>query len=112
MLLVLLSVMVGLVANDIVQTQPEHVHLSYGGTFQIIKAMVLISAKVGYTQMMITWSSTEETRTSTVEYGLGQFDFNLTETGTSTLFRKGGERAAYIHRVMLKNLKPNTVYCE
>jgi hypothetical protein len=78
-----------------VTTQPEQVHLSYGGE---------------PSSMVVTWLTVDPTDTPYVEYGMTKFDKR--ETGTSTKFVDGGSerRTMYIHRVILKNLVPGSTY--
>ncbi|XP_035729511.1 acid phosphatase type 7-like [Vespa mandarinia] len=78
-----------------VHFQPESVHLSYGDNVHDI---------------VVTWSTRNDTGESIVEYGIG--GFVLTATGNSTLFVDGGskKRQQYIHRVWLKNLTPDSHY--
>ena len=60
--------------------------------------------------MIVTWVTFDPTANSTVEYGIDNLDNSA--VGTSTLFVDGGteKRKLYIHRVTLKNLKPNQKY--
>jgi len=60
--------------------------------------------------IIVTWSTKNDTKESIVEYGIG--GFILRAEGNSTLFVDGGEkkRKQYIHRVWLKNLTPNSKY--
>ena len=60
--------------------------------------------------IVVTWSTKQDTEESIVEYGIG--GFILTEKGNSTLFVDGGEKKhkQYIHRVWLKNLSPSSKY--
>lgn len=60
--------------------------------------------------MIVTWVTFDKTAISTVEYGIDNLDDSA--NGTSTLFVDGGsqKRKLYIHRVTLKNLKPNQKY--
>lgn len=75
--------------------QPEQIHLAYGNTVQDI---------------VVTWSTFNDTEESIVEYGIG--GFTLSETGSATLFVDGGsaQHSQYIHRVTIKNLTPNERY--
>lgn len=86
---------VSLSYGDIVWQQPEQVHIAYGSNiFEIV----------------VTWSTFNETPNSIVEYGIG--GLILQEKGTSKLFVDGGDlhRSQYIHKVTLKNLSPNSKY--
>lgn len=58
----------------------------------------------------MTWSTTDDTEESIVEYGIG--GFALTAKGNRTKFVDGGKekRHQYIHRVYLKNLTPGQKY--
>lgn len=60
--------------------------------------------------IVVTWSTRNDTEESIVEYGIG--GLILTATGNSTLFIDGGDekQKQYIHRVWLKNLTPNSKY--
>lgn len=61
---------------------------------------------------MVTWSTKNDTRESTVEYGIDGF---ITRSkGTRTRFVDGGnkKREQFIHRVYLKDLKPGAKYSE
>lgn len=60
--------------------------------------------------IVITWSTRQDTKESIVEYGIG--GFILTAYGNSTLFVDGGPKKhkQYIHRVWLKDLTPNSKY--
>ncbi|XP_077519224.1 acid phosphatase type 7-like isoform X2 [Amblyomma americanum] len=82
-------------SNDVVRTQPQQIHLSYGAREN---------------QRVVTWVTFDPTRTPTVEYGVKGFQY--TAEGTTTKFQDGGKkkRVLYIHRVLLKNLEPNTQY--
>lgn len=61
--------------------------------------------------MVVTWLTFEKAGTPTVEYGLEAFEYNMSTFGFSTHFMNG-KRDAYVHRVVLKGLKPTTDYCE
>ncbi|XP_014597779.1 PREDICTED: iron/zinc purple acid phosphatase-like protein [Polistes canadensis] len=78
-----------------VHFQPEAVHISYGNNVHDI---------------VVTWSTRNDTGESIVEYGIG--GFVLTARGNSTLFVDGGskKKQQYIHRVWLKNLTPDSHY--
>lgn len=93
MLLIMLSLLSS--AFGVVEYQPEAVHLAYGDSVHDI---------------VITWSTINDTKESIVEYGIG--GFILTAYGNSTLFVDGGSQKhkQYIHRVWLKNLTPNSQY--
>ena len=60
--------------------------------------------------MIITWVSFDSTSNSTVEYGIDKLNDSV--HGNCNLFIDGGseKRKLYIHRVTLKNLKPNQKY--
>lgn len=62
--------------------------------------------------IVVTWSTRDNTKESIVEYGIG--GLILRSVGNSTLFVDGGhqKRKQYIHRVWLKNLTPNSLYCK
>uniref|UniRef100_V5G6R9 Purple acid phosphatase n=1 Tax=Anoplophora glabripennis TaxID=217634 RepID=V5G6R9_ANOGL len=81
--------------GNIVWQQPEQVHIAYGNNiFEIV----------------VTWSTFNETPSSIVEYGIG--GLILQEVGTSKIFTDGGElhRSQYIHKVTLKDLTPDSKY--
>jgi len=82
-------------ALGLVKYQPEAVHLAYGENIRDI---------------VVTWSTRDDTKESIVEYGIG--GFILTAKGKSTLFVDGGKqkRKQYIHRVLLKDLTPGSKY--
>ncbi|KAK9512350.1 hypothetical protein O3M35_000795 [Rhynocoris fuscipes] len=81
--------------DDPLKYQPEQVHISFGDNID---------------EIVVTWSTFDETPNSVVEYGIDE----LTERaeGYSKLFVDGGKkkRKQYIHRVKLTNLKPLTKY--
>lgn len=78
-----------------VSFQPEQVHLAYGNNVS---------------QIVVTWSTTDDTKESVVEYGIG--GLILKAHGFSTLFVDGGPKkhSQYIHRVVLFHLSPNSKY--
>lgn len=78
-----------------VSYQPEQVHLAYGETV---------------TDIVVTWSTINDTKESIVEYGIG--GFALTAVGSAKLFVDGGpeKRAQYIHKVTLPNLTRSSKY--
>ncbi|XP_031850266.1 acid phosphatase type 7 [Nomia melanderi] len=80
---------------NVIYYQPESVHLAYGDNIHDI---------------VVTWSTRNDTEESIVEYGIG--GFILSASGNSTQFTDGGEeqQKQYIHRVWLKNLTPNSIY--
>lgn len=75
--------------------QPQQVHLSYGENVH---------------ELIVTWSTYNDTNKSLVEYGIK--NFNLSSSGSSELFVDGGwkRHSQYIHRVKLTNLTPNVTY--
>lgn len=79
----------------VVEYQPEAVHLSFGETIHDI---------------VVTWSTRDNTNSSIVEYGIG--GLILTAKGTRKLFIDEGneKRQQYIHRVNLVNLTPGQKY--
>ncbi|PNF29564.1 Acid phosphatase type 7 [Cryptotermes secundus] len=81
--------------SSFVSYQPEQVHLSYGGNpYEIV----------------VMWSTTNQTNESVVEYGIGGLIKQA--TGLSTLFVSGDNetRSQYIHRVTLLQLTPRSKY--
>lgn len=78
-----------------VSYQPEQVHLAFGSNVS---------------EIIVTWSTRNDTTDSIVEYGIG--GFVLTATGTSELFVDGGseKHSQYIHRVVLSGLTPSSKY--
>lgn len=80
---------------DVFWYQPEQVHLAFGRDVH---------------EIVVTWSTFNDTGQSVVEYGIG--GFILRATGTSKLFVDGGpkKRAQYIHRVTLRNLASASLY--
>ncbi|XP_057671572.1 acid phosphatase type 7 [Diorhabda carinulata] len=75
--------------------RPEQIHIAYGQNVQ---------------EIVITWSTFNKTQASVVEYGIG--GLILTANGTSTLFIDGGseKHSQYIHKVVLNDLTPNSIY--
>lgn len=63
--------------------------------------------------MIISWSTVNDSD-SIVQYGLSVKALTLSQQGSSTKFVDGGseKRTQYIHRVDLKDLLPNTIYCK
>lgn len=80
-----------------VEFQPEQIHLSLSSNGR---------------DMVVTWSTPDSTGDSIVEYGIDKI--NLEAIGKETIFVDGGpeKRKQEIHRVLLPNLKPDTVYSE
>lgn len=81
--------------NAQVYYQPEQVHLAYGDDTRDI---------------VVTWSTFNDTQISVVEYGIG--GYVLRATGSAKLFVDGGPKkhSQYIHRVLLTDLTPDTKY--
>jgi len=75
--------------------QPEQVHIAYGNDIS---------------EIVVTWSTFNDTQHSVVEYGIG--GFVLKAEGSSKLFTDGGpeQHSQYIHKVLLKNLTPGSRY--
>ncbi|KAH9644719.1 hypothetical protein HF086_003824, partial [Spodoptera exigua] len=75
--------------------QPEQIHIAFGEKPNDI---------------VVTWSTFNDTQESRVQYGAGIMDKEA--TGSSKLFIDGGKlrRSQYIHTVTLKNLEFNTRY--
>lgn len=86
---------VNFVQNQIVWYQPEQVHLAYGDTVD---------------EVVVTWSTFNNTPESIVEYGIG--GFILKAKGSSKLFVDGGsaKHSQYIHTVRLENLTYSSRY--
>lgn len=82
-------------SGDVFWQQPEQIHLSYGNNiFEIV----------------VTWSTFNQTAKSMVEYGIGGLIFK--QEGSSKLFVDGGSQkhSEYIHTVTLKHLTPDSKY--
>lgn len=92
---VLFVAVVKIVNCQVVYYQPEQVHLAFGDNTS---------------EIIVTWSTFDQTKQSIVEYGIN--GFALRAVGSATLFVDGGPKkhAQYIHRVVLKNLTPNSKY--
>lgn len=60
-----------------------------------------------------TWSTFNATQ-SRVEFGTDPLRLDRKAKGSAKKFVDGGaeKRAQFIHRVQLKDLKPNTTYCK
>jgi hypothetical protein len=60
--------------------------------------------------IVVTWSTKQDTHKSIVEYGIGELI--LIAYGNSTLFIDGGPKKhkQYIHRTWLRNLTPSSKY--
>ncbi|KAL2099372.1 hypothetical protein ACEWY4_005852 [Coilia grayii] len=96
-LLVLCGVMSLALGVPPIWTQPEQIHISYPGSPG---------------SMLITWITLNKTD-SVVEYGVwGGKLFELTAKGQAALFEDGGseKRTMFIHRVLLRELKPGVPY--
>lgn len=90
-----MTVPISLVNSQVVFYQPEQVHLAYG---------------TNTSEIIVTWSTINDTKESIVEYGIN--GFALRTVGIATLFVDGGpeKHAQYVHRVILKNLTPDSKY--
>ncbi|XP_032518241.2 acid phosphatase type 7 isoform X1 [Danaus plexippus] len=75
--------------------QPEQIHISFGSKTNDI---------------VVTWTTFNDTQESRVQYGVGVMDQEA--VGSSTVFTDGGrrKRTMWIHRVLLKDLNFNTRY--
>ena len=93
----LFVLVVDVVNSQIFYYQPEQIHLSYGKNVDNI---------------VVTWSTFNDTKQSVVEYGIG--GMALQAEGSSSLFVDGGpaKHSQYIHRVTLSNLTPGSTYGE
>ena len=105
-------------SNDPVFGQPEQVHLSYGSTFKCFQCIRIPFVLFVFiiledpSLMIVTWVTLNEVNESIVEYGIDEV-FDRRVTGYVTIFQDGGteKRREYIHRVVLKDLKPGQRYC-
>ncbi|KAF7267331.1 hypothetical protein GWI33_019449 [Rhynchophorus ferrugineus] len=81
--------------SDIYFYQPEQIHIAFGENLQ---------------QIVITWSTLNDTTESVVEYGIN--GLILKASGSSTEFVDDGteRHTQYIHRVLLDNLSSNSRY--
>ncbi|XP_071962723.1 acid phosphatase type 7-like isoform X2 [Antedon mediterranea] len=79
-----------------IQLQPEQIHLSATGNAG---------------EMMVTWSTVNDTKASLVRFGKN-ITLNLVAKGTSSIFVDGGpeKRSQFIHRVKLTGLSPAQMY--
>ena len=64
--------------------------------------------------MTVTWVTLNATRDTVVEYGPAPEGLTMSTAGTQTAFTDGGpqKRTIYIHKVLLKDLKPQQKYSE
>lgn len=78
-----------------VSFQPEQVHIAYGENIY---------------EIVVTWSTKNDTGESIVEYGIN--GFAMKANGYSTKFIDGGDKkeSQYIHRVTLPGLTPDSRY--
>jgi hypothetical protein len=62
--------------------------------------------------MIVTWVTLNQINDSVVEYGQNDM-FDQRATGNVSLFQDGGteKRREYVHRVVLRDLKPGQRYC-
>lgn len=70
----------------------------------------LLFCKENVSEIVVTWSTMDATNESIVEYGIA--DYTSLAKGQSTKFVDGGaaHRVQYIHRVIIRDLKPTTHY--
>ncbi|XP_023012956.2 acid phosphatase type 7 [Leptinotarsa decemlineata] len=89
------SVYLNYIGGEVFFYQPEQIHIAYGDDIY---------------EIVITWSTFNDTQNSVVEYGIG--GLILREEGTSKTFVDGGvaKHTQYIHRVTLRNLTPDSQY--
>ncbi|KAJ8046055.1 Acid phosphatase type 7 [Holothuria leucospilota] len=96
LLTVLFSLRYYVFVESLVKTQPEQIHISATGNVA---------------EMVVTWSTFNDTATSEVYFGIHG---NLSEhaIGSSTKFVDGGSErhTQFIHRVKLTDLKPDSYY--
>ena len=66
------------------------------------------------TEMMITWSTFNDTKESLVQYGFKPNHLSMQAKGSRTLFVDGGseKHTQYIHRVKMTGLKTGYKYCK
>ncbi|XP_066147683.1 acid phosphatase type 7 [Euwallacea fornicatus] len=81
--------------TSVLYYQPEQVHIAFGNTTL---------------QIVVTWTTFNDTFDSTVEYGID--GLILKAKGSSNKFVDGGpeKHSQYIHRVTLDNLTPDSKY--
>lgn len=79
-------------------SQPEEVRIAFGSNAS--------------SEMTITWTTFNKTRNTVVQYGTSPKNLSSVTKGQFSIFVDGGfeQRKEYIHRVYLRNLKPNTRY--
>lgn len=96
-LLILPFFLLNYVNSTIHYYQPEQVHIAYGENIY---------------EIVITWSTMNDTKESLVEYGIG--GLILQEKGSSEIFIDGGKAKhfQFVHKVRLSNLQPNSKYGE
>ncbi|KAF5294079.1 hypothetical protein FQA39_LY13553 [Lamprigera yunnana] len=83
--------------GEFLPTLPEQVHIAYGDNVH---------------EIVVTWSTFNDTKESIVEYGLGFDPLSIIAHGISKLFVDGGSKrhTQYIHCVKLKDLRPSAIY--
>ncbi|CAN8003976.1 unnamed protein product [Ixodes pacificus] len=93
---VVLTLAVQTPLGGVVYVEPEQIHLSYG---------------VDPTQMIVTWTTFNETPESVVEFGQASLDQRAVGNNI-TKFKDGGteQRVIFIHRVTLTGLQPGSLY--
>lgn len=72
-------------------TSPQQITLAFAGTEG--------------TGMAVSWQTTDNTKTSTVRYGVSSGDYQFNQTGVSSSYYE-----YYNHHVVLENLTPGTTY--
>ena len=103
--------------DDPVFGQPEQIHISYGRTLKLLWcskdfSYIFLLSLVDPSLMVVTWITMNPVNDSIVEYGENGV-LNQRATGNVSIFQDSGteKRREYVHRVVLRNLKPGHRYC-